>query len=86
MKHVLLSKTVVAAADLSRLDSVGNELLDMGQKIGYWVVVIVAVFQIIKASASGDKHKIGEIIMMAVIVYGALFVVPYALTLVSDIF
>lgn len=77
---------LIGTADLSQLDSVGNELLSMGQHIGYWVVVIVAIFQIIKASASGDKHKIGEIIMMAVIVYGALFVVPYALNLVSNIF
>ena len=77
---------MVTNADLSKVDDVGRELLSIGQHIGYWVTVIVAVFQIIRASVGGDRHKILEIILMAIVVYGALFVVPYALNLVSDMF
>lgn len=69
-----------------KIDEVGNEILSIGQKIGYWIVVIVSTFQVIQASANGNRHKIGEIIFMAILTFGALFIIPYALNLVSDIF
>lgn len=86
MNFLRASQKLAITADLSKLDAVGGELLHTGQSVGYWVVVIVSVFQIIKAAASGDKHKVGEILLMGILVYGALFIVPYALDLVSGVF
>lgn len=87
MSQILLNiQSLQCAIDLSKIDEVGIELLHIGQHIGYWITVIVAVFQIIKASACGDRQKVLEIILMALIVYGALFIVPYALDLISGVF
>lgn len=82
----ITSSSVTTSEAFAKIDDVGNEILSIGQKIGYWIVVIVSTFQVIQASANGNRHKIGEIIFMAILTFGALFIIPYALTLVSDIF
>ena len=69
-----------------KLDEVGNQLLNAGQIVGYWVVAVVATFQLIKAITDGDKHKVGEVLMTSILTYGSLFVLPYALSLVKEIF
>lgn len=78
--------TVFAADDLSKLDAGGQKILVIVRRIGYWIILIKCIADLVKAGMSGDTHSIGRIIMTYILIYGALFFVPWALRLVEGVF
>lgn len=83
---ILYPDIVYAANDLSKLDAGGQRILNIVRRIGYWVVLIKCIADLIRAGMNGDTHAIGKIIMTYLLIYGALFFVPWALRLVEGIF
>ena len=83
---VVLLPTFAYASDLSKLDEGGAKILNIVQRIGYWIILIRCVADLIKAGVNGDTHSMGRIIMLNIILYGALFFVPWALKLVEGLF
>lgn len=74
------------ADNLDRLDAGGQRIVGIVQRIGYWIILIKCVADLIKSGINGDTHSIGRIVMSYVLIYGALFFVPWALRLVEGIF
>ncbi|HYF75466.1 MAG TPA: hypothetical protein VD757_02660 [Candidatus Nitrosocosmicus sp.] len=77
---------VYAQDQLAKLDAGGNRILIIVRRIGYWIILIKAIGDVIKAGLNGDKHAMGQIIMTYLLIYGALFFLPWALKLVEGIF
>ena len=77
-----------AAGDvqLDKIDAGGNRILTIMRRIGYWIILIKAITDLIKAGIDGNKHKMGEIVFTYILIYGALFFIPWALRLVEGIF
>lgn len=85
--YVILCTTIAFAdADLTRLDEGGMKILAIVRAIGYWIILIKCIMELVKAAMEGDSNAIGKIIMTYVMIYGALFFVPWALRLVEGIF
>jgi hypothetical protein len=75
-----------AIAGLDKLDQAGNTLLTIAQKIGFWVVTIVCLYNLIQCATKGDKHQIGNIVITYTLLYAAMFFVPWILHFVEGIF
>ena len=83
----IMSVPSFAANDsFAKLDATGNKLLVMGRRIGFWIVLIIATYRVIQCALKGSKKEVGEIIMTYTLIYGALYIIPWILRLVEDIF
>lgn len=71
---------------LAKVDAGGNKILIIIRRIGYWLILIKAITDVVKAGLAGDKEAIGKIVFTYVLIYGALFFIPWALRLVEGIF
>lgn len=78
--------TVSFANNLEKLDSTGNNILKIFRRIAYWVILIKAIQEVMKCAMSGDTHSLGGIIMKYILMYGALFMLPWLLRLVEGVF
>lgn len=83
---VLFSMPAFAADQLTKLDQGGMRILTIVRRIGYWIILIKCIGDLIKSAAHGDMHAVGKIVMTYVLIYGALFFVPWALRLTEGIF
>ena len=73
-------------AQLAKVDAGGNKILTIIRRIGYWLILVKAITDVVKAGLAGDKDAIGKIVFTYVLIYGALFFIPWALRLVEGIF
>jgi hypothetical protein len=83
---VVIPEIVALADDLSKLDEGGNRILIIIRRIGYWIILIKCIADLIKCGINGDTKSIGKTIMLYLMIYAALYFVPMALRLVEGIF
>lgn len=74
------------ANDLAKLDQGGERILVIVRRIGYWIIIIKGISDLIKAGLNGDSKAIGKTIITCALLYGSLFFLPWALRLVEGIF
>jgi len=74
------------ASGENKIDAAGNRILVVVRRIGYWVILIKCISELIKNAMNGDIHGVGRTVMLYVIIYGCLFFVPWALRLVEGVF
>lgn len=72
--------------DLSGIDVAGGNLLTVFYKIGFWVILSKCIFDLIRNAIQGDIHSIGTTVIRYVMLYAALYFVPFAMHLVEGIF
>lgn len=75
-----------ASDPLRRMDIGGEKLLSVGQRIGYWVCILMCIFEIIKKVKDGDTNAIWGIMVKYCIAYGSLFGVKWVLDMVGGFF
>lgn len=78
--------SICHATGLDNLDSAGYKILHIVRKVGYWIIVIQATKEVIKSAMRGATSDIGGIVLKYVLMYGALYAVPWALKLVEGVF
>lgn len=83
---ILIFYSTSFAANLDKLDSTGNRILTIFRRIAYWVILIKAIQDVMKCAMSGDTRSIGGIITKYILMYGALFMLPWLLKLVEEVF
>lgn len=69
-----------------RMDEGGEKLLETGQRIGYWVCILMCIFEIIKKVKDGDTNAIWGILVKYGIAYGSLFGVKFMLDMIGSWF
>lgn len=83
----LLSFSAFAAdPDLSKIDALGNNILHVVNKIGFWVILVKCLMDVISSVMQGDVNKFGKTIIIYVCLYGSLYFVPWAMRLVEGVF
>lgn len=85
---LIFYSSVCFAGDLNldKLDTAGNRILNIVRRVGYWIIVIKAVIDVIKSVTQGGTKDIGGIVMKYILMYLALWAIPWALRLVEGIF
>lgn len=81
-----VNEKVSAAADFGKIDTVGNTILGIVRKIGYWCCIIGCIIDIIKALMQGDTKSIAKIMFKYGLAYAALYIFPWILDLIKSIF
>lgn len=71
---------------LSKLDVAGFEMLKVGQRIGYWVCIVMAIMEIIKSVKDGNANAFWGIIIKYAMAFGSLYMLPWVFDLIAGIF
>lgn len=78
--------SICFANGLDKIDRAGNQILIIFRRIGFWLILIKAIQELIRCALSGNSKEIGGIIMKYILIYGAFFFMPWVLRLVEGIF
>jgi len=77
---------VSAAGDLSKIDKAGGTILQVARKIGYWVCIVGCIIDVLKALMQGDTKSIAKIMMKYALAFSSLYIFPWVLDLIKNIF
>lgn len=83
---IFYSSIASANDGLDKIDIAGNQILTIFRRIGFWLILIKCIQELVQCALSGSSKNIGGIIVKYVVLYGAFFFVPWALRLVEGIF
>lgn len=84
--EALFPIAIPCALDLSKIDTLGNTILTIIRKFGYWICIIMATKEIITAVTHGSYKDIGGILLKYSLGFGSLFALPWILDLISTMF
>ena len=68
------------------IDAVGQKILDLVRKVGYWIGVILCSKDVLKHCMRGHLDSIGSVIAMYGMSFGALYFLPWLFDLIKNIF
>lgn len=80
---------VTCLADpLTAIDTLGNGILRVVEKIAKWAVIIIAMIDIVKSVMKGstNANEIWSIIFKNALIYASIFLLPFILDLVQGAF
>ena len=84
---ILNANNCYAVADMSKIDVAGNMFLDIVKHAGYWIILIVAICNVIKtATTTNNNSDIFKVIAKYILIYATLFILPWAFDLVEGVF
>ncbi|MBZ9688399.1 hypothetical protein G9F72_018885 [Clostridium estertheticum] len=84
---LLYCKTTLAVVNpLDKVNKAGNMMLGISRTIGYWLILIVCICEIIKSLMAGDTKSISKIIMKNLLAFASLYLFPWLMDLVKGIF
>lgn len=78
--------SICFANDFSKIDTAGNKILTIFRRIGFWLILIKCIQELIQCAMNGATKNIGGIVTKYILIYGAFYFVPWALRLVEGIF
>lgn len=84
---LMYCKTALAATNpLNQINKAGNMMLGISRTIGYWLILIVCICEIIKSLMAGDTKSISKILMKNLLAFASLYLFPWMMDLVKGIF
>ena len=84
---ILNANNCYAVADMSKIDVAGNMFLEIVKHAGYWIILIVAICNVIKtATTTNNNSDIFKVIAKYILIYATLFILPWAFDLVEGVF
>ena len=84
---ILNANNCYAVADTSKIDVAGNMFLEIVKHAGYWIILIVAICNVIKtATTTNNNSDIFKVIAKYILIYATLFILPWAFDLVEGVF
>ena len=80
--------TVANGLDLGAIDKLGNTFLTIVRKASYWIVLILSLTEICKSAmkTGSNTSEIGKIIAKYLLIYSALFLMPWLFDIVEGAF
>lgn len=74
------------AQAVSKINNAGNAFLTIFQSVGYWLCLIGCIMEILKSVMNGSSKDVGRIMLKYILIFAALYVMPFAFKLISEIF
>lgn len=86
--HLINTKTVFAAPDLSGIDRMGITFLHIVQTAGYWICLVMGIVSVLKEITKGGDNvgNIGKVILKYIISFASLYMLPYFFDIVKGCF
>lgn len=85
---ILSNPVRVMAVDLSSMQKLGNTIVTLIQKAGYWLILAMALLDIIKTSmkSGNNASEIGKLILYYLLIFASLHFMPYLFNMVAEAF
>ena len=84
-----ISPIVAYAADvdkaLSRIDTLGNQLLKIARSIGYWTILLITSKDCIAQAINGDKKGVGGAVTKGVMIMAVIYFLPELFSMMESI-
>lgn len=71
---------------MAKIDTAGAMFLGIIQRIGYWGCIIACLIEILKCLMSTGSKDIWKIMLKYLMIFAALYLMPFAFDLIKDIF
>lgn len=71
---------------IGRINTGGFMILDIVQTIGYWLCIIGCIMEILKSVMNGSSKDVGKIMMKYILIFAALYLMPWLFDLIKEIF
>lgn len=75
-----------ATEAIARIDSAGYMFFGIIQSIGYWLCLIGCIMEILKSVMNGSSKEVGKLMMKYILIFAALYLMPFAFNLIREIF
>jgi len=76
----------VSKNPLNKIEVFGKTIFGMCLTIGYWLVLVMGIIDILKSLMQGDTKSIPKIVLHYALAYAALLLFPWLLDLIKSIF
>lgn len=87
---LFLMSNPVLAADTSiamkGIDSMGTLIFTIMKRLCYWACIIMCVMEVIKSLSYGDTKSVSKISVKYVVTFMSIYLVPWILNSIKDIF
>lgn len=71
---------------VARIDNAGLMFFGIIQSIGYWLCLIGCIMEILKSVMNGSSKEIGKLMMKYILIFAALYLMPFAFNLIREVF
>lgn len=78
--------TARAEVDMNKIDDLGYKFLNIIRDGGYWIILIIAVADVIKTAMRGGKNEIGGTIIKYLLIYSTLYILPLLFNMIKEVF
>ena len=82
-----LSPVLAADVDvaITKLDTLGKQLLKLARTIGYWVVLLITTKDCIAQAINGDKKGVGGAVTKGLMIMAVLYFLPELFSMMESI-
>ena len=82
---VLFQAKMASAADIgSNIDVLGNRLLGIFRRLGYWTCILMCAYEVVRSISEGDAKDIGRVSVKYIVGYLMLYALPWVLDLIQE--
>lgn len=86
MIHFGAIDTYALSPNLNAIDKVGQQLLTLMRKVGYWVFMILCGKDVITKCMQGKRGELGSVVALHLMAFGTLYFLPWAFDLIQQLF
>ena len=83
-QEVANSKALVDTT--TKLTHAGNAIFGIVQTVGYWLILIMCIIEILKCLMQGDTKSIAKVMMKFGLAYASFYLFPWILDLIRTVF
>ena len=70
---------------ISRLDTLGNQLLKVARAIGYWTVLLITSKDCIAQAVNGDRKGVGGAVTKGIMIMAVIYFLPELFSMMESI-
>ncbi len=70
---------------IRKIDNLGNQLLKLVRVIAYWTVLLITSKDCIKEALSGDKKRVGNVVVKGVMIMAVIYFLPELFSMMESI-
>lgn len=83
----MLGKVAHASTEAEdKIGIAGNKFFGIVKVLGYWLCLIGCIAEILKSVATGSSKDIGKIMIKYILIFGAMYIMPWAFDLIKEMF
>ncbi|MEF9952179.1 MAG: hypothetical protein RR782_02765 [Clostridium sp.] len=84
--NLMCINNVMAKVNMTKINNFGLDALEVLRVLGYWGCILMCMIELFKSMLSGDLRSISRIIIKYLILFGALYFLPFLFDIIREAF